>query len=338
MAKAPAKSGAAFVGDERVVVLTGEENYLKTHFLQQLKTAIAEKSGGDVETLHYDGERATLSDVFDEMRSFGLMQQHKVVIVDDADGFITKHREALERYAEEPVDIGTLVLRPSKWNKTWRLHKAAEKVGKVVECEPLGPAEAERFIVKHVQDKFGVKMTPSAAGLLIESVGTDLCRLESEAGKLAASIGEGAAIDTPQVEKLVGRASEEDAWAIQEAMLSGDAGRSIAKVNELVELARQPKELVFYFVGDLVRKLHHAAVMVSQKVNDFVICKELRIWGDRQKPFMNAARKLGVSRAATLLAKLVELDSRSKSGLGDAGSALERFCVQFAEAMKGKPI
>ncbi|MBI1375400.1 MAG: DNA polymerase III subunit delta [Phycisphaera sp.] len=328
------KSGpVSFTGDERIVVLHGEDLFLQREQLRALREAMEEKHG-DVEQLRFEGKSSPLADVLDELRSFGLMQQHKIVVVEDADPFVTTHREALERYAAEPVDMATLVLRPGKWNAAWKLHKAIAKVGAVCKCEAMSPADALNWTKKRAKDEHNAKITAQAASLLVEHLGSDLGRLDSELAKLAVNVGEGGTIEADAVEELVGFSSDEMAWEIQQALLGGRADDAIAKLHELVELSGQPDVLVTYFVADMMRKLHHAAVMLSAGRRDMDICKELRVWGDRSRPFMSAARKLGRHRAAQLLAYLVDLDRRSKSGFGQTMMNLERFCVQFAAAMR----
>jgi len=323
----------SFTGDERIVVLHGEDVFLQGVRLRELKDAVTEEHG-EIESLRFEGKTSQLADVLDELRSFGLMQQHKVVVVEDADPFVTAHREALERYAAEPVDMATLVLRPGKWNKSWKLSKAVDKVGAVVKCEKLSAAEALRWTKERAKAPHNVKITAQAASLLTEHLGADLGRIDSELAKLAVNVGEGGTIEADAVEQLVGFSSDEMAWAIQEALLSGRADDAIGKLHELVELSGQPDVLVTYFVADMMRKLHHAATMLGAGRRDFDICKELRVWGDRQRPFMDAARKLGRHRAAHLLAGLVEMDQRAKSGFGQTVMNLERFCVQFSAALR----
>jgi DNA polymerase-3 subunit delta len=331
MAKRSAPATApVFTGEELVVVLHGKESFLQTLYMRRLRVALEKKTGGEVETLRYDGRNATLADVFDELRSFGLMQQHKLVVVDDADEFVKEHRAALERYAAEPVDCGTLLLRASKWNKG-NLDKAIAKVGVLGKCEPFTHARAEKWVMDHCLAEHGVKMAPRAASLLVDHLGADLGRLDAESGKLAAATPVGESIAPEQVEQLVGHNSDEAAWEIQEALLSGNADRALTKLHELVDLAGQPDVLVTYFVADLVRKLHHASVMLKERQNDFTICKTLKIWGDRQKPFMTAARRLGPSRAAALLKELVLMDRRAKTGYSQGMRNLECFCVRFAD-------
>jgi len=65
-----------------------------------------------------------------------------IVVVSDADEFVTAHREKLERYADDPAAESRLVIRPTKWNAQWRLNKAIEKVGAVAKTGDLTEAAA----------------------------------------------------------------------------------------------------------------------------------------------------------------------------------------------------
>ena len=342
MARGKKASGPpSFSGEERLAVIHGEESFLVLEYQAQLRRALEEKTGGEVQVTRFEGRSAALADVLDELRSFSLMQQHKLVVLDDtasapgqpAGPFVSRHREALERYAADPAEISTLLLRPATWNGNWKLSKAIAKQGVVVKCEHLDVTEAERWAVKRAKAHHRATLTARAATLLVEHLGADLSRLDSELGKLAVAAGEDGRIEADHVEALVGRASDEIAWEIQEAMLSGDAAVALAKVHELVDLAGQPEILVSYFAADLVRKLYPAAIMVGEGASPFEIGRELKIWGGRQRPFAAAARKLGTYRTARLLQRVVDLDRRSKTGFGRSRANLERFCVEFADEL-----
>lgn len=323
-----------FVGDECIVVLHGPESFLRSEYLTQLREAIAKHTQDELETIRFDGSSAELADVLDELRSFGLMQQHKVVVVDEADDFVKTHREALTRYAESPVDMATLVLRAGKWNKG-NLDKAIAKVGQLVECRTPNPADVLKWATHRSKSKYGVSIEARAASLLIDHLGAELGRVDNELGKLAAGTREGASITADQVEAMVGRASDEHAWEIQSALLSGNAHKAIDKLHELIDVAGQPKELISYAVADLMRKLHHAAAMLRAGRDSKSICSELKIFPwDRQPIFMKAAQRIRAAEAARLLRLILELDRRSKSGFGEAVPNIERFCVQFADTLR----
>jgi DNA polymerase III delta subunit len=72
---------------------------------------------GAVDEFNFDGATCSLADVLDELRSYGLMSQHKVVVVDNAEQFMQgdDRRRAMERYAESPMQDATLILRSGGW-------------------------------------------------------------------------------------------------------------------------------------------------------------------------------------------------------------------------------
>lgn len=329
------KSGpVSFSGEERIVVVYGDELFLVNQAMKKLREKLVGIHGEGLDVIHFEGKSAELADVLDEVRSVGLMQQYKLVIVDDADDFVKKYREKLERYVDDVVDIATLALRPKSWNKSWRLSKATVKVGQVIQCEPLSEIEAERWLSGHARDVHEVKLSMGAVGMLVDRLGVDLMRLDSEVAKLGVSVGDGVEVTEKEVEALVGRASNDDAWAIQEALLSGDPVKAVSTLHELLLLSRQPVQLITYFVSDLVRKVHHGANMLKQGKRDFDVCKAMRVWGERQRPFMQAVKRLGAGKSGILLDRLVEMDRKSKSGFGKGDQLLERFCIQFCLSLR----
>ena len=295
------------------------------------------KEHGEVQTFVFDGKTAALADVLDELRSFSLMQQYKIVIVDDADVFVTAHREPLERYAVNPVDAATLVLRSGKWNKG-NLDKLIERVGSMVKCEPLSENEIGPWLAARAQSVHDRKIDPRAANLLAQRLGGDLALMDNELAKLSVMGAPGEAITVELVEQLVGRGSEEDAWAVQEAILESLAqpglhtgGRAIEKMRDLVDLAGQPDVLVAYFVADLFRRLYLGALMRRDGASDFQIAGEFKLWGPRKDVFMQVLRRLNVKAAGELFDRIVEMDVRSKTGRGEAVRNLECFCALMGD-------
>ncbi len=336
-------SGGAFVpsGDLRFVVLYGPEEMLQRGHLDALRAVLGEEHG-DVDERRFDGGHVELAEVFDEVRGYSLMGGYKLVVVEDADEFVKKHREALERYAANPVDHATLVLRPGSWVTTSKLHKALVKAGSggaVVKCEAPRPGEAVTWLVTRTAEVHKAKLDRDAAALLVERVGTSLTALDTEAGKLAlmASAGSrgGNTITRQLVAEAVGKGSDEKAWEVQSAVLDGmrnnSAKEMLETVHELIAVGGQPDVLVLYFVADLMRKFAVAAAMRKSGGNDATIGKALRLWGAGASTFHNVSRQIDEATAARLLSAVLDADARSKSGLGSAKGNLEGFCVGLAD-------
>ncbi|MFP4223371.1 MAG: DNA polymerase III subunit delta [Phycisphaeraceae bacterium] len=331
MARRPSSSNPGLDASTRICVLTGPEEMLKRQHLQELRQSL-EKEHGEVETFTFDGKSAELAEVLDELRSYSLMQTYKLVLVDEADQFVKTHRQALERYAESPVDHATLVFRSATWNKG-KLDKLIARHGGIVKCTPPAPGQAKTWLTKRSQSQYQRQLQPAAADALIDRLGPDLMKLDSELSKLSLMVEPDQPIGPDLVREVVGKSSEEQAWAVQEAVLAGlargSAGPVISKLHELVELADQPDVLVAYFVADLVRKFNVALMMKQAGVPEGVIARQLKLWGDRQQMFFAALRKMNPERAAAMFRDIVHADRKAKSGLGEPMRNLEGFCVRM---------
>lgn len=335
MARRATTTNKTISASTRVLVLYGPEDVLKQDRLTDLKAVLTEQ-GDEPAVLVFDGKAAPLADVLDEVRSYSLMGGHKIVIVEDADVFVTAHRDAMERYAAAPVDHAVLVLRASKWNKG-NLDKTIEKVGAIIHCETPSPAEIRDWLVERAARVHKAKFDPRAADLLVERMSGSMSLLDGEVGKLA-SLSGGQPISVELVEQLVGRSSEEEAYAVQDAVLTvmfnngsqASVRDLLGKLHEVVRLSGQPDILVMYFVADLMRKLHLATAMRESGAPEAQIGRELRLWGPRQQMFMQVARKLSVTTAERLLDRAIELDARAKTGRGEAMRNIEVFCAALS--------
>ncbi len=352
MAKKAAPSKPPELGiSTRILILCGSEEMTKRETFRQLRAAIDKAVDAEIDPKQLDGARVQPSEVFDELRTMSLLQPYQLVVVDDADQFVKSHREMLERYAEHPAEGATLVLRSVNWNSP-KLDKLVDKVGGKVKAEPLSTADAVNWLIKRATSHHQRKLDKACATTLVERLGTGLMRLDNELAKLALLVEDGQPIDGRMIDQLVGRGSDEQAWAAQEAVLAalasagkqnkpsdhstsgGPGGRAIEAIHELIDLANQPDVLVMYFVADLVRKLHLAAMMRRQRVNDFQIGSELKLWGPRKDAFFAVLNRLDSRRTGDMLRRIVRLDARGKSGFGKPLGNLECFCATLADEMK----
>ena len=329
MAKKPASTSSPLSAGTRIAVLHGPEVFLRQLRTQQLRDALV-AANGEIQTFYFDGQTARPADVLDECRSFGLMATHKLVIVDNADQFVKDtSRPLVERYAESPTDSATLLLRGDKWNKG-KLDAMIEKVGAVIDCQPLPPGAAVSWAVDRCAKRHDATIAREAAELLVERLGSDLGRIDTELEKLATAAGKGAAITPALVAEFVGRSREDEVWGIQSTLLGGNAGKILSHLRDVVEVSRQPTVLVSFAYMELARKLHGAAAGVRAGANPFSLRGPLKLWGAMAEAVPAAARTIAPGDAAKLYAQCVESDARQKTGQSDPGRALEVTGVRYA--------
>jgi len=339
----------------RVVLLRGPELFLHGTRTREL-VQILQSAHGEIEQFRFDGETATLAQVLDELRTYGLMQQHKLVILDHADEFLktskpgaadngeidedestgedsNPNRPALERYVQAPSDSATLLLRAETW-RPGRIDSMIEKVGTIIRCEEMSPAETATLAVDRAARVHNVQLAPQAANLLVDRVGTNLARVDVELARLSAFVGEKGSIPAQIVKDMVEPTREEKAWEIQEAILTGKPGHALTKLNELIEISRQPDQLLYWSVADLLRKLYHAARLTQAGEHSSAISRKLRLWGSSQYAIMNAATRTRPRVFAQFLHDVLDADMGSKTGRHDPRRTLEGIVVKVADSIR----
>lgn len=288
----------------------------------------------DYEQFSFEGSTASLADVLDELRSYGLMQRHKLVVVDEADKFLAREgiRKAMEAYVIAPVDEATLLLKADSWHPG-KIDKLIAKVGKKIKCDPVSDALAVSWCMERATSNHGRTIQRPAAVLLVERLGSSLMRLDTELAKLCAFVGADEKIKRGDVQEMVGQSREEQAWVLQSAIMSGRGPEALGKLHELLDISLVPKELVMWAVSDLLRRLHTAAQLLRQGVAPRTIMSQLKLWGASGNRIIDIARKAEPRKFAQLLQLAIDTDRSTKVGLGNNVRNIERLTVQVTDTI-----
>ncbi len=325
--------------DMPIVVLAGRDDYLVPHWTKRLEDALTE-AHGEIERFDFDGQRASAAEVLDELRSLGLLNPHKLVVVDNADDFLAASkgsnnpaRALLEKYAAAPVEASTLLLRAGTWRKG-KLDKAIEAVGgAVLKIEPLPEADTLRWIHARTEKQWDAKVAPDAAQRLLRRCGNVLARLDAELAKLAAIAGPGGTVSAALVDEHVPMSREEKAWVIQDAILDGGPAHGLTTLRGLLDVSRQSDVLVAWAVTDMVRRLHAAASMKASGEGPQAIRKALKLWGPSGEATLRLAGRCAPGDLATLLDDCLAAQARVRRGIGRSDRALERLVLNVAQAV-----
>lgn len=338
MAKKASSSKAANrapTAEDRVVVLAGKEIFLRGQYTSMLRASL-EAVHGEIESFKFEGESVEIASVLDECRSFGLMSSHKLVIVDDADQFVNEHtRQMLERYAADPCEQATLLLRAGTW-RPGNLDKAIAKVGVVTSCDQVDQGLAVKWTQARAQRAYESSIGPREASMLVERLGADLGKIDAELSKLATAAGTGNAISGPLIMEMVAMTREEDnPWVLQEPLLSGDPEHTLRQLRVVLENSGKSTHVpVSYACIDLARKLVGVSEGMAQGMNPNAVAKELKLWGPSRDPIMRLARKLGPGRARELLDASIKADMDLKRSVGSPTRTLEILALRFASAVR----
>jgi DNA polymerase-3 subunit delta len=308
-----------------IYVVYGSDAYLRS---EAVSAILADELGGQGSAFgatRLDGGGATLAEVLDEVRTFSLLADRRLVIVEDADGFVSKHREGLERYCAAPADGGCLILCCDSFDARTRLYKIVQRIGKAIRCESPRGRSLIAWIAQRAQTAYGKRMSPACAERLRELAGDALGALDNEVSKLALYVGSRGEIAVADIEALVGNNREETVFAVLDAMAAGDCGTALRYWERVLATDRAAPARAVGGLAWGVRRLLDAKHSVAAGGALSELAR--RLWTE---PAVLKRRldAVTVGQLEDRLSDLLDADVRAKTGFTNVAGAVERYIVK----------
>lgn len=313
-----------------MVALFGGERFLKLKTLKTLCSLVLGSGEEELGLTRYPGPSTDFSTVMDELRTLSMFGDRRVVLIEDADEFVTKHRAALEKYLDKPAKKGLLVLEVKSWPSSTRLAKKVAEVGLDLDCSPLKPAELLKWLSEQAQSTYGKSLARDAAQTLIELRGNELGHLDQELAKLAAYAGDKAQIDRASVEKLVGGWKAETTWSMLDAVRDGRINEAFHLLDKLIMSGEHALRLLGS-VQWTFRPLARATEASRQGQSLPEALTEAGVRPMNLVPVQNYLKRIGRARAERLLQVLLaaDRDLKGSSHLPDR-MVMERLLWQLS--------
>jgi len=295
-----------------MIVLHGSERHLKGMTISLLQQEFLGHAVDDtIGLIRYPARDLEFKTVRDELQQVSMFSNRKIVLVEDADEFVTEFRSQLESYAEKPSRRALLVLDMKTWRKNTRLAKKIDAEGLEIDCSELQGARLQSWLIQRASEGYGRQLTSQAAAEMVQLAGTGMGLLEQELGKLASYVGEREKINPDDVQKLVGGWKAETTWVMIDAIRDGKPGVALQCLGKLL-YAGEPAPKILGGINFVFRKLA-MAVEASRKTG--AIQPALREAGVFPRDVANAERylrRIQRQRAEALLETLARADANLK--------------------------
>ena len=259
------------------------------------------------------------------------MTDKRVVLIKDADKFISENRELLEKYFDAPSPTGVLVLTVNTWQSNTKLAKKLPKVGKLISITQPKPWQLPSRLAQYATDAHDKKLNRQAAELLIELTGDNLSQLYAEIDKLALFAHEEKSITTAHIEVLIGHNRLFDSFALIDAIIARNAAEA---TNRLRNMFANDKSTGYTIVGAFAfhfRRLFNAKVLLEKGIRRDEIAKKLRIWSNRDALFAQL-KKTSLKQIGDNLQQLAATDFAIKTGRTKPNIAIEQLVLKLATA------
>jgi len=313
-----------------VIVVFGSDSYLIRESIQAVIRVLFRDADSETSVTRFSGSAASLADVLDEVRTIAFFTRNRLVIVDEADPFVTKYRKDLEAYAASPFKSGSLLLQCKTWPGTTNLAKLIASTGLVIDCGSPRESELAPWLIEIAMARFKTRLEADAARQLIELVGPESGILAAEVEKLAIYAGSTGRIERDDVIKLVGAGRVETIWKTLDAATTGQSAAALVQLDNLITSGEQPIVALAAMSTSLL-KLHHAGMLRAARLNLDEACKLAGIPAFAIEKTRRQHAHLGPSRVSHLPAILLQADLDLKGGTSlDPRVVLEKLLVHLA--------
>ena len=186
----------------------------------------------------FKGEAVIGSEVVSACNTLPFASSLRLVLLNDADKLKKDDAEALVEYLQSPSPTTVLLLCAEKLAKNTRLYKAIAKLDSsaIIDCAPP-KAAALPAKVREMATAYGITFSAQAATKLVELVGENTVRLNTEIQKIALATGETGQVGEREVEQLVSRTSEMKPWNFLDAFCARNLEHCIFCLNHMESLA-----------------------------------------------------------------------------------------------------
>lgn len=313
-----------------IYFLMGEEPYYIdkiSDFIE--KNVLSEEEKGFNQVVLY-GRDITIEDIVENAKRYPMMSERQVVIVKEAQD-LSRSIEKLVSYAENPQLSTILVInyKYKKIDKRKALYKTISKNGIVFESKKLYENQVADWIRRVLVSK-KYTISPKAAQMLVEFLGTDLNKINNELEKLQIILPKESQITPEVIEENIGISKDFNNFELRKAI----GERNVVKSYQIINyFAANPKDnpmvvtvsLLFSFFTQILQ-FHGLADKSPRNV-----ASKLKINPYFVNEYVLAAHNFPMKKVSAIISSLREFDVKSKGVESNAvpqGDLLKEMMVR----------
>jgi DNA polymerase-3 subunit delta len=239
-----------------------------------------------------------------------------VIIVKEAQ-HLSRSIESLVSYADNPQPSTVLVFcyKYGKLDKRKKIYKSIQKTGVLFESKKLYDNQVSEWIKMVLQGK-GYSISPKAAILLVEYLGTDLSKINNELEKLQLVLPKNVEITPAAIEEHIGISKDFNNFELKKAI----GERDILKATRIIHyFAQNPKDNPFVVTVTLLHNFF-SQLLQYHGMSDHSprsVASTLGINPYFVQEYQIAAKNYPMKKVSQVISYLREMDLKGK-GVGGA--------------------
>ncbi len=295
-----------------IYVFFGDEEFFIHEALSVVKSQLLKDADPSLALVELKGDEVSGGVIFDELRTIPFFaSKNKVVIVEEADDFVEKNRQTLEKYLGTPATHANLVLVCKKWDKRTKLATFVDKVGVSVECKKIKDHLLPGWL--HARAKHYKKtISTRAAQKLVEDAGNNLAILDKHIEKLSIYLGDRASIDEEDIDALVGIDRNRTVFELTDAVAQKNVALALKILNQMLVHGEDSVKIIGLLAWQM-KRLWRAKQILKSGGDEQKVISELQIIQFFAKRFFEQVKHYTEEDLMKKYALLLETDVKSKT-------------------------
>ncbi|MBI5725306.1 MAG: DNA polymerase III subunit delta [Planctomycetes bacterium] len=312
-----------------IYVLHGSDAFVKQTCRQEIVSQLIGQADPQLCVSTLDGQEILddqddgIAKALDEVRTLPFLAPRRVMVIRDADSFVSAARETLEKFLDKPPSGGSLVLEVLSWPSNTKLYKKVASAGVAINCDSPDPAKLPAML-KQWAAKEGKKLSADAADLLAGMVGPDVASLKNELEKLIDFSAGRQELTAKDVQALVTSTAAAKDFALTNALTRQNAAEALKILQQ--EMTARGEE--FRLIGQLrwhLQKVLRAHEMIARGVQARQALRDCRIFYGADD-FLALLRRRNMQSVQNDFRRLLRCDMAMKSGT-DPRAAMQDLVI-----------
>ena len=280
----------------------------------------------------FNGSEARASDIIQAANTLPFMSDKRLVIVRDADRLPADDILKIAKYAENPSPTTCLVLVAASANKTSRIYKAIERNGEIAEYKLN---ESPLSWIKKQFGERGKLVSDAVARYLLQMIGTDLLRLNTEIEKISLYHTGDRIVNADEIEPIVAKSSETSIFDLADWIGERNIARAIETMNYLLQQKESPLSMLA-LISRHFRLILRTKVWVENGHDNKYLADNLTGEEGKKLPYFAVSRyreqsyNFSVSELKKMFGILLEADIALKSSPQPPEAILEDLIIRLS--------
>ena len=226
---------------ERMVLLYGEERYLRLQYLSIIMKYFDARKG-DMNTDCYEGRNVNVGAVIDQAETLPFLAQDRVMIFQDT-GLFKAGGDQLAEYLKNPCETTVFIFCESEVDERSRLYKILKEKGSVAQIDEQ-TRESLQGVIGSFLKKEGKRISLETANRILDKTGNNMAMLRSELEKLVTYCYDKEVIATEDVETICCQNIEDKIFELLDALAAKEAKKAMSLYYDLLALKEPPIKLL----------------------------------------------------------------------------------------------